>query len=95
MQVDIDQVKNALTTLYDIKATTSTQRRSANKWLEQYQKTVSFTFSDHQPQAWSISQELLLSQSSTTEQRLFAAQTFRQKIEYDLKDLTSEALIQL
>lgn len=38
--VDIDQVKSALSILYDVKNTTSAQRKEANKWLEHFQKTV-------------------------------------------------------
>ena len=38
--MNIDQVKSALQILYDVKNTTPLQRKEANKWLEQFQKTV-------------------------------------------------------
>ncbi len=40
MQADIGQVKTALGLLYNVKETTSAQRKEANRWLEQFQKTV-------------------------------------------------------
>jgi hypothetical protein len=40
MQADIGQVKTALGLLYNVKETTSSQRKEANRWLEQFQKTV-------------------------------------------------------
>ena len=42
MNIEIDQVKSALRILYDVQNTTSAERKEANKWLEQFQKTVRF-----------------------------------------------------
>ncbi|KAJ3325591.1 Nuclear import receptor [Boothiomyces sp. JEL0866] len=78
MQVDITQVQAALFTLFLDKDALPQKKKEANKWLESFQKT---------PVAWQISDSMLKNQDSTMDQRVFACQTLRQKIEYDIHEL--------
>ncbi|KAH6560059.1 hypothetical protein BASA50_003202 [Batrachochytrium salamandrivorans] len=91
--VTIQQVLEALDAFYNFKAGTGSAAKDAGLWLETFQKT---------PAGWSISDSIIRQATLPTEARLFAAQTFRQKIEYDLDDLDTssreslrDALIQL
>ncbi|OAD72189.1 hypothetical protein PHYBLDRAFT_155725 [Phycomyces blakesleeanus NRRL 1555(-)] len=72
----VAQVLEALSLLYS--ATNVQSRQDANNWLEDFQK---------QPEAWTIADYLLRSQDTNIETKHFAAQTFRQKVTYDLRDL--------
>ncbi|KAG2219346.1 hypothetical protein INT45_011254 [Circinella minor] len=80
----VGQVIEALSALY---STPDPQaKKQANKWLANFQK---------QPEAWTTADYLLKADDSNTETRLFAAQTFRQKITYDLRDLEPPARLAL
>ena len=63
---------------------TAQQRRDSSKYLEQFQKTVNL---NNKPEAWTVVNSLIRHPDSTLEMRLFATQTFRQKIEFDIVDL--------
>ncbi|KAJ3312568.1 Nuclear import receptor [Boothiomyces sp. JEL0838] len=76
--VDITQVQGALFTLFLDKDALPQKKKEANKWLESFQKT---------PAAWQISDLMLKNQDSSMDQRVFACQTLRQKIEYDIQEL--------
>ncbi|KAI8899929.1 armadillo-type protein [Globomyces pollinis-pini] len=68
------EVLEALNTLYIEKSTNGNQRREASKWLAKYQKMSI---------AWQISDNILR-MDAPIEMKVFSAQTFRQKIEFDL-----------
>ncbi|KAI8889030.1 ARM repeat-containing protein [Backusella circina FSU 941] len=78
------RVLEALSTLYS--ATDRQTSREANRWLESFQK---------KPESWQVADYLLKAEETNTEARLFAAQTFKQKITYDLRDLDPTARLQL
>lgn len=78
------RVLEALSSLYNSNG--RQESREANRWLESFQK---------KPEAWGVADFLLKSKDSNLETRLFAAQTFKQKITYDLRDLDSNARFQL
>ncbi|KAL5032389.1 hypothetical protein BDV3_000966 [Batrachochytrium dendrobatidis] len=91
--VTIQQVLEALDALYNSKDNSKYSRKEAGIWLETFQKTST---------AWSISDSIVRQSNVPSEARLFAVQTFRQKIEYDLDELDvasreslRDALIQL
>ncbi|CAD6926118.1 unnamed protein product [Tilletia controversa] len=77
-------VQAALQALYQ--TTDNDARRTADLWLRDFQKT---------PQAWQTANELLLAQDQPLEARLFAAQTFRSKVVYDLEQVPSTSLASL
>ncbi|KAI8910710.1 armadillo-type protein [Powellomyces hirtus] len=56
--------------------------KEVDLWLNSFQKT---------PAAWSIADQLLRTETLPVGVRLFAAQTIRQKVEYDLKHLDAAA----
>ncbi|RKP09440.1 armadillo-type protein, partial [Thamnocephalis sphaerospora] len=58
----------------------------ANRWLEEFQNTVT---------AWNIADILLRDGTANLEARLFAAQTFRKKVTYDLHQLDTAARLSL
>ncbi|KAI9013361.1 armadillo-type protein [Phycomyces nitens] len=72
----VARVLEALSLLYS--ANNAQSRQDANSWLENFQK---------QPEAWIVADYLLRSQDTNIETKHFAAQTFRQKVTYDLRDL--------
>ncbi|KAK0549283.1 Nuclear import receptor [Tilletia horrida] len=74
-------VQAALTALYQ--ASDNEARRQADLWLRDFQKT---------PEAWQVANELLLAQDQPLEGRLFAAQTFRSKVVYDLNQVPSASI---
>ncbi|KAE8269860.1 hypothetical protein A4X09_0g2469 [Tilletia walkeri] len=74
-------VQAALQALYQ--TTDNDARRTADIWLRDFQKT---------PQAWQTANELLLAQDQPLEARLFAAQTFRSKVVYDLDQVPTTSL---
>ncbi|KAL0080626.1 armadillo-type protein [Phycomyces blakesleeanus] len=78
--VAVSQVLEALSALYS--SSNSQAKKEASRWLEDFQK---------QPEAWTVANYLLTMENSNTETRLFAAQTLRQKITYDLRELNPEA----
>ncbi|KAI7906612.1 armadillo-type protein [Cokeromyces recurvatus] len=80
----INNVLEALSSLYS--STNRQTNREASRWLEGFQK---------KPEAWAVADYLLKSKDSNFETRLFAAQTFKQKITYDLRELDVEARLQL
>ncbi|KAI9316196.1 armadillo-type protein [Dichotomocladium elegans] len=80
----VTQVLEALSTLYS--SPDPQAKKRANRWLDAFQK---------QPEAWTTADYLLKSSDTNTETRLFAAQTFRQKITYDLRDLDEAARLTL
>ncbi|KAK4688053.1 transportin-3, partial [Tremellales sp. Uapishka_1] len=77
-------VLQALHTLYHDPE--SAAKRRASEWLEEFQ---------HSAEAWQTCHSLLTSPSSPPESRLFAAQSFRAKILYDLPQLPRESLAPL
>ncbi|KAF1802852.1 armadillo-type protein [Mucor lusitanicus] len=78
------RVLEALSSLY---STTDRQsNREASRWLEAFQK---------KPEAWAVADYLIKLPDANLETRLFAAQTFKQKITYDLRELDVEARLQL
>ncbi|KAL1917318.1 uncharacterized protein VTP21DRAFT_4974 [Calcarisporiella thermophila] len=83
LQTKSQQLTEALSALYTGDRAT---KERANTWLEEFQKT---------PEAWSISDTILQSNASSTEIRLFAAQTFRTKITYDLTQLKTQERLSL
>ncbi|KAI8147628.1 armadillo-type protein [Fennellomyces sp. T-0311] len=80
----VAQVIEALSALYS--APDPQAKKEASRWLDNFQK---------QPEAWTTADYLLKADDSNTETRLFAAQTFRQKITYDLRDLDPAAQLAL
>ncbi|KAI7870531.1 armadillo-type protein [Spinellus fusiger] len=76
----VSQVLDALSALYS--SNDSLAKKQASQWLELFQK---------QSEAWAVADYLLKMENANTETRLFAAQTLRQKITYDLRELTPEA----
>ncbi|KAI9273878.1 armadillo-type protein [Helicostylum pulchrum] len=78
------RVLEALSSLYN--STDRQSNRDADRWLESFQK---------KPEAWTVADYLLKAKDSNLQTRLFAAQTFKQKITYDLRDLDSNARLQL
>ncbi|KAK9762669.1 Nuclear import receptor [Basidiobolus ranarum] len=76
----IDRVLQALSALYG--NTDSSTKEEANIWLEDFQKTT---------EAWTTADVLIRHDNVGLEARLFAAQTFRAKITYDLKELDTQA----
>ncbi|KAJ3273070.1 Nuclear import receptor [Terramyces sp. JEL0728] len=86
MQTDITQVKGALFTLFLDNEAAPQKKREADKWLKTFQKTQI---------AWQISDALLKNLESTLEQRVFACQTLRQKIEYDIQELNDSQRLSL
>ncbi|KAI9480494.1 MAG: armadillo-type protein [Benjaminiella poitrasii] len=82
-----ETVKNVLEALSSLYSSTNRQtNREASRWLESFQK---------KPEAWGVADYLLKLKESNYETRLFAAQTFKQKITYDLRELDVEARLQL
>ncbi|KAI8086442.1 armadillo-type protein [Halteromyces radiatus] len=72
----VPQVLEALSSLYS--NSDAITKKQATKWLETFQK---------KPEAWKVADLLLNSETANIETRLFAAQTLRQKITYDLREL--------
>ncbi|OSC99478.1 ARM repeat-containing protein [Trametes coccinea BRFM310] len=58
----------------------------ANTWLQDFQ---------HSSEAWSTCNVLLLSPDAPLHAKIFAAQTFRTKVTYDLGDMSTADLLQL
>lgn len=81
MQVQESEVLGALAVLFGAQ-TDPNQRREANKWLEEFQKTSG---------AWQVCDAIINNNTQPIDARLFAAQTFRQKVEYDLLQLPESA----
>ncbi|WFD22937.1 Nuclear import receptor [Malassezia equina] len=81
---EVDAVLAALQALYHDPNPSAKQQ--ANEALQRFQKT---------PQAWTTANTLLLEQDLPLESRLFAAQTFRSKVTFDLEQLPSQTLVQL
>lgn len=81
---EVDAVLAALQALYHDPDANAKQQ--ANKALQRFQKT---------PQAWTTANALLLERDLPLESRLFAAQTFRSKVTFDLDQLPTETLVQL
>ncbi|TDL28505.1 ARM repeat-containing protein [Rickenella mellea] len=73
---DVQAVLSALDVLNQASDKTSFER--ANAWLQDFQ---------HSPDAWSTCNILLLSQDSPPVAKLFAAQTFRAKVTFDLSQV--------
>ncbi|KAG5650654.1 hypothetical protein H0H81_011476 [Sphagnurus paluster] len=65
------------------KAPDKASLESANSWLQDFQ---------HSPEAWSTCNVLLLSPDAPAAAKLFAAQTFRSKVTYDLHQVDQENL---
>ncbi|ORX60507.1 ARM repeat-containing protein [Hesseltinella vesiculosa] len=80
----VPSVLEHLSKLYSV--TDSDTKRQTSKWLETFQKKT---------EAWQVADILINSEAANLETRLFAAQTFRQKILYDLRELDSSAQISL
>ncbi|KIK28382.1 hypothetical protein PISMIDRAFT_580037 [Pisolithus microcarpus 441] len=59
---------------------------NANSWLQDFQ---------HSPEAWSTCNVLLLSPDAPVAAKLFAAQTFRSKVTYDLHQVNAANLLPL
>ncbi|CAO3589815.1 unnamed protein product [Absidia cylindrospora] len=76
----VSQVLEALSSLYS--DTDTATKKQATKWLEGFQK---------KPEAWQVADLLINSENSNLETRLFSAQTLRQKITYDLRELDLNA----
>ncbi|TPX49561.1 hypothetical protein SeMB42_g01357 [Synchytrium endobioticum] len=72
-----EQVLAAIQQLY-LPSSDKSKQRDANIWLEDFQKT---------PSAWTVADTLLRSPAVGPEAHTFAAQTFRQKIMYDLEQI--------
>ena len=83
-QQAIDAVMQALNTLYT--DPNNQAKASANTWLQNFQQT-----SD----AWQTANSLLLASELPLEPRLFAAQTFRTKITFDLEQVPSQQRVAL
>ncbi|KIJ45201.1 hypothetical protein M422DRAFT_779110 [Sphaerobolus stellatus SS14] len=81
-------------------ATDKAAIQQANSWLQEFQHSVSaLTFglspSLIDPEAWGTANTLLLSLGASPSARLFAAQTFRAKVTFDLSQVPQEQLIPL
>ncbi|KAJ1650909.1 Nuclear import receptor [Dispira simplex] len=74
----LDEVNRALQTLYQ--STNAEEKQKANTWLLDFQRT---------PQAWSAADGILNTSTGSPEGQIFAAQTLRHKITYDLVELGS------
>ncbi|KAJ1974348.1 Nuclear import receptor [Dimargaris xerosporica] len=61
-------------------------KQNANAWLQNFQQTV---------QAWTTADAILNAQEAGLEAQIFAAQTLRHKITYDLSDLNTDARLSL
>ncbi|RCH81760.1 Nuclear import receptor, partial [Rhizopus stolonifer] len=84
MSESTSRVLEALSSLYS--STDRQTNREASRWLESFQK---------KPEAWAVADYLLKSKDTNVETQLFAAQTFKQKITYDLRDLDLKARFEL
>ncbi|GAA6059173.1 hypothetical protein JCM10212_005518 [Sporobolomyces blumeae] len=80
----IQQVVQALNVLYQDPDPSAKEK--ANAWLGEFQKSN---------EAWATSQLILFAPDAPVEPKLFAAQTFRMKISYDLEQLPAEQLLPL
>ncbi|KAG0171417.1 Nuclear import receptor [Apophysomyces sp. BC1034] len=80
----VAKVLEVLSTFYSSGDTQA--KKDANRWLQEFQK---------QPEAWGVADYLIKSKEANIETRLFAAQTFRQKITYDLHDLDLDGRLAL
>ncbi|KAI9592476.1 armadillo-type protein [Syncephalis fuscata] len=78
------QVLQALSALYG--TSDSATKEQANRWLGEFQSTEA---------AWKTADGLLSDSAGNLEVRLFAAQTFRKKITYDLHQLDTAARLSL
>lgn len=78
----MDNVKEALGVMYS-PAALQEQKKKATTFLESFQKT---------PEAWQVAHELLSDANSPLEFRMFASQTLRSKVTYDLLQLPLESL---
>ncbi|KAG2074990.1 ARM repeat-containing protein [Suillus decipiens] len=68
------------------RAPDKTSLENANSWLQDFQ---------HSPEAWSTCNVLLLSPDAPAAAKLFAAQTFRSKVTYDLHQVDPSNLLPL
>ncbi|KAG2755573.1 ARM repeat-containing protein [Suillus brevipes Sb2] len=68
------------------RAPDKTSLENANSWLQDFQ---------HSPEAWSTCNVLLLSPDAPPAAKLFAAQTFRSKVTYDLHQVDPSNLLPL
>ncbi|GAA5924291.1 mRNA transport regulator MTR10 [Sporobolomyces koalae] len=80
----IQQVVQALNVLYQNPDPIAKEK--ANTWLGEFQKSN---------EAWATSQLILFAEDAPVEPKLFAAQTFRMKITYDLEQLPEAQLLPL
>ncbi|GAA5979043.1 hypothetical protein JCM5350_004214 [Sporobolomyces pararoseus] len=80
----IQQVVQALNVLYQDPDPVAKEK--ANTWLGEFQKSN---------EAWATSQLILFAADAPIEPKLFAAQTFRMKITYDLDQLPAAQLLPL
>ncbi|GAA5966217.1 hypothetical protein JCM21900_003336 [Sporobolomyces salmonicolor] len=80
----IQQVVQALNVLYQDPDPAAKEK--ANAWLGEFQKSN---------EAWATSQLILFAPDAPVEPKLFAAQTFRTKISYDLEQLPPVQLLPL
>ncbi|KAI5479719.1 mRNA transport regulator (Mtr10) [Pseudohyphozyma bogoriensis] len=80
----VQQVVQALNVLYT--DPNPAAKEKANAWLSDFQKSEA---------AWSTAQLILFAPDAPVEPKLFAAQTFRTKISYDLAQLPSAHLLPL
>ncbi|BGP37073.1 Nuclear import receptor [Rhodotorula kratochvilovae] len=80
----IQPIVDALTVLYTNPDRDAKEK--ANTWLGEFQKSN---------EAWGTSQLILFAPDAPVEPKLFAAQTFRTKITYDLHQLPEEHLLPL
>ncbi|SJX61756.1 related to MTR10-involved in nuclear protein import [Sporisorium reilianum f. sp. reilianum] len=83
-QQAIEAVMQALNTLYT--DPNNQAKASANQWLQNFQQTS---------EAWQTANSLLLASELPLEPRLFAAQTFRTKITFDLEQVPSQQRVAL
>ncbi|KAK9450139.1 armadillo-type protein [Limtongia smithiae] len=77
-------VSRALSALYS--NTDRHTKQEAGQLLEQFQKS---------PEAWSTTHSILVSHALPLETKLFAAQTLRSKVIYDMNQLSDESKLQL
>lgn len=83
-QQAIQAVMQALNTLYT--DPNNQAKASANRWLQDFQQTS---------EAWQTANSLLLASELPLEPRLFAAQTFRTKITFDLEQVPTQQRVAL
>ncbi|TKY86824.1 hypothetical protein EX895_004465 [Sporisorium graminicola] len=83
-QQAIEAVMQALNTLYT--DPNNQAKASANAWLQNFQQTS---------EAWQTANSLLLASELPLEPRLFAAQTFRTKITFDLEQVPRQQRVAL